>query len=64
MNEDQAYPKGAGPQAPDAIVQIVMDEKRAREIEDMFLKPRGMMLAGPMMFGPDDAPSYILSPVD
>jgi hypothetical protein len=64
MDEDQPYPKGAGPQAPDAIVQIVLDEKRAREIDEQFLKPRGIMLAGPMLFGPDDAPSYILSSVD
>jgi hypothetical protein len=64
MNEDQSYPKGAGPQEPGAIVQIVLDEKRARQIEEQFLKPRGIMLAGPVLFGPDDAPSYILSPVD
>lgn len=63
MEQDQPYPRGAGPQAPDDLVQIVMDEKRARQLEEFFLKPRGIMLAGPMLFGPDDAPSYILSPV-
>jgi hypothetical protein len=62
VNDD--YPKSAGPQKSDAIVQIVMNEGRTRQLEEQFLKPRGIMLAGPMLFGPDDSSSYILSPVD
>ena len=59
---EERWPKSAGSQGPDDTVQIVMAEANARAVERQFFKPRGIQLAGPLLFGPEDSPTYILSP--
>lgn len=54
------YPKGAGMQQPGDMVQVLMQESLARHFEERVLKPTGWKLAGPLLFGPDDVPTYIL----
>ena len=56
------YPKGAGKQEPNDLVQILLPESIARQIEAEYLKPRRIELAGPLLFSEDDLPSYTITP--
>jgi hypothetical protein len=37
-----------------------MREDMARHIERILLKPKHLNLTGPLLFGPDDSPTYII----
>jgi hypothetical protein len=55
------FPKGAPrPSDEEALVALLVPEKIVREIEKQFLAPRGLELAGPLLFQEDDLPSYII----
>lgn len=58
------WPKGAPRPAPSDIVQVLMSEEMARRFEARCLGPtntRGnTSLAGPLLFGEDDLPTYII----
>jgi len=54
------FPKGvAKPEAED-IVNVTVSEEWARQFERELLIPRGLHLAGPILFSDDDVPSYII----
>lgn len=56
-------PKGTKRPAPDDVVQVLMTEDMARRFEErcLGLNTAGpTQLAGPLLFGPDDVPTYII----
>lgn len=58
------FPKGARRPAPDGIVQVLMTEAMARSFERKCLGAGNTVgdthLEGPLLFGPDDLPTYII----
>jgi hypothetical protein len=58
------YPKGAPKPADDDMVMIVLPQWMARDFNDEFLAgyANKRKLAGPLLFGEDDSPTYIIQP--
>lgn len=54
------FPTGVPQPEDQDVVSILVTEIVARRIEEVFFKPAGLKLAGPLRFSDDDVPAYII----